>query len=95
MSKFNLPALRRLSAGAMLCCALGAVPTAGTTKEDLANMMVGRPIENNLPRTPYNPGAPVLHIERLTHGHDGKPLDYEHLYCRADNFQYRLQLQRR
>jgi GntR family transcriptional regulator len=39
-------------------------------------------------------GAPVLHIERLTHARDGSPLDYEHLYCRADNFQYRLRLQR-
>jgi ABC-type uncharacterized transport system ATPase subunit len=44
---------------------IGAVPTAGTTKEDLANMMVGRPIENNLPRAPYNPGAPVLQVEDL------------------------------
>jgi simple sugar transport system ATP-binding protein len=44
---------------------IGAVPTAGTTKEDLANMMVGRPIENNLPRAPYNPGEPVLHVENL------------------------------
>lgn len=39
-------------------------------------------------------GSPLLHIERLTHGADGRPLDYEHLYCRADNFQYRLRLQR-
>jgi len=39
-------------------------------------------------------GAPLLHIERLTHGSNGRPLDYEHLYCRADNFQYRLRLQR-
>ena len=44
---------------------IGAVPTAGTTKEDLANMMVGRPIENNLPRKPYNPGAPVLQVDGL------------------------------
>jgi ABC-type uncharacterized transport system ATPase subunit len=44
---------------------IGAVPTAGTTKEDLANMMVGRPIENNLPRAPYNPGEPVLQVENL------------------------------
>jgi simple sugar transport system ATP-binding protein len=44
---------------------IGAVPTAGTTKEDLANMMVGRPIENNLPRKPYNPGAPVLEVANL------------------------------
>ena len=44
---------------------IGAVPTAGTSKEELANMMVGRPIENNLPRAPYHPGAPVLHVESL------------------------------
>ncbi|MYN47014.1 ATP-binding cassette domain-containing protein [Pseudoduganella sp. FT93W] len=44
---------------------IGAVPTAGTTKEDLANMMVGRPIENNLPRKPYQPGAPVLQVQNL------------------------------
>ena len=44
---------------------IGAVPTAGTTKEDLANMMVGRPIENNLPRAPYQPGAPVLAVDNL------------------------------
>ena len=41
-----------------------------------------------------SPGAPLLHIERLTYGRDGRPLDYEHLYCRSDNFQYRLRLQR-
>ena len=44
---------------------VGAVQTADVTKEDLANMMVGRPIENNLPRKPYNPGAPVMQIENL------------------------------
>jgi len=40
------------------------------------------------------PGSPLLHIERLTHGTDGRPLDYEHLFCRADNFQYRLRIAR-
>jgi len=44
---------------------IGAVPTAGTTKEELANMMVGRPVENYLPRAPYNPGAPVLTVQNL------------------------------
>ena len=39
-------------------------------------------------------GSPLLHVERLTFSRDGRPLDYEHLYCRADNFQYRLRLQR-
>lgn len=40
-------------------------------------------------------GAPVLRIERLTHDADGRPIDYEHLYYRADAFQYRLRTQRR
>jgi GntR family transcriptional regulator len=40
------------------------------------------------------PGAPVLRVERLTSGRDGTPLDYEHLFCRADNFQYRLRVSR-
>lgn len=39
-------------------------------------------------------GAPLLHIERLTHGADGRPLDHEHLFCRPDNFQYRLRVHR-
>lgn len=39
-------------------------------------------------------GAPVLRVDRLTHSKDGTPLDYEHLYCRADNFQYRLRIHR-
>ena len=41
------------------------------------------------------PGAPVLRIERLTHDAAGRPVDYEHLYCRSDNFQYRLRIERR
>ncbi|MCY4756406.1 GntR family transcriptional regulator [Pelomonas aquatica] len=41
-----------------------------------------------------DPGTPVLHIERLTHDRDGRPIDYEHLYCRPDQFQYRLRLHR-
>ena len=44
---------------------VGAVETARTSKEELANMMVGRPIENNLPRGAYNPGAPVLDVREL------------------------------
>ncbi|MFT4048013.1 MAG: GntR family transcriptional regulator [Solimonas sp.] len=39
-------------------------------------------------------GAPLLRIERLTCTRDGRPLDYEWLYCRADNFQYRLRVHR-
>ncbi|MES2940982.1 MAG: GntR family transcriptional regulator [Pseudomonadota bacterium] len=40
------------------------------------------------------PGAAVLRVERLTHARDGTPLDYEHLFCRGDNFQYRLRVHR-
>jgi ABC-type uncharacterized transport system ATPase subunit len=43
----------------------GAVTTRETSKEQLANMMVGRPIEGNLPRKPFNPGAPVLNVKNL------------------------------
>ena len=43
----------------------GAVHTANTSKEELANMMVGRPIVSELPRAPYNPGAPVLEVSGL------------------------------
>ena len=43
----------------------GAVQTATTSKEELANMMVGRPIESVLPRAPFNPGATVLQVEGL------------------------------
>lgn len=39
-------------------------------------------------------GAPILRIERLTCAADGTPLDFEYLYCRADNFQFRLRLSR-
>ncbi len=38
--------------------------------------------------------APVLRVDRLTCTRDGKPIDYEHLYYRADTFQYRLRIQR-
>ncbi|GAB3437102.1 ABC transporter ATP-binding protein [Massilia solisilvae] len=44
---------------------VGAVATVDTTKEQLAGMMVGRPIQSELPRKPYNPGAPVLRVTNL------------------------------
>ncbi len=44
---------------------VGAVATAGTSKEELANMMVGRPIQSELPRAPYKPGATVLKVAGL------------------------------
>jgi len=44
---------------------VGAVDTASTSKEQLASMMVGRPIQSELPRAPFRPGAPVLQVEKL------------------------------
>ena len=44
---------------------VGAVQTAATSKEELANMMVGRPIVSELPRAPHQPGAAVLAVEGL------------------------------
>ncbi|NHZ93727.1 ATP-binding cassette domain-containing protein [Massilia sp. CCM 8733] len=44
---------------------VGAVHTAATSKEELANMMVGRPIQGELPRAQYNPGAAVLEVSSL------------------------------
>ncbi len=42
---------------------VGTVPTCDTDKEQLANMMVGRPIEDRLPRGPWQPGAAVLRVQ--------------------------------
>ena len=70
-------------------------------REDLAARDIFLIIENEY-ATPLghadlviDAGAPVLRIERLTHDAAGRPIDYEHLYCRADNFQYRLRIERR
>ncbi|MHB8255534.1 MAG: GntR family transcriptional regulator [Acidiferrobacter sp.] len=40
------------------------------------------------------PGAPILRLDRLTYDEHGYPLDYEHLYCRGDQLQYRLRIGR-
>jgi GntR family transcriptional regulator len=40
------------------------------------------------------PGEPLLHLCRLTRTLSGRPVDYEHLYCRKDAWQYRVQLDR-
>lgn len=44
---------------------VGSVQTSDTNKEQLAEMMVGRPIETQLPRKPYAPGAAVLEVSAL------------------------------
>ena len=44
---------------------VGVVATATTSKEALATMMVGRPIQSELPRALFKPGAPVLTVKNL------------------------------
>ena len=39
-------------------------------------------------------GTPLLFIDRLTYDGAGAPLDYEHLYVRADRVRYGLRLER-
>jgi GntR family transcriptional regulator len=39
-------------------------------------------------------GDPVLRVCRLTHDASGAPIDFEYLYCRSDNFQFRLRIER-
>lgn len=39
-------------------------------------------------------GVPVLRIERLTTSADGRPIDFEYLYCRGDAMRYGLRLTR-
>lgn len=40
------------------------------------------------------PGEPVLHLARLTSSTFERPVDYEHIYCRGDSFQYKVELRR-
>jgi GntR family transcriptional regulator len=49
----------------------------------------------NAPVLRLRPGEPVLRVRRLTWSVSGRPVDYEHLYCRGDAWQYRVQFNRR
>jgi GntR family transcriptional regulator len=40
------------------------------------------------------PGEPILHLSRLTSSALERPVDYEHLYCRGDSYQYKVELRR-
>ncbi len=44
---------------------IGSVVTAETNREKMAEMMVGRPIQTQLPRAPYAPGEVVLDVRKL------------------------------
>jgi GntR family transcriptional regulator len=39
-------------------------------------------------------GAPILHLERLTHTKEGVPLEFDRIYYRGDSFSYRLRITR-
>ncbi len=43
---------------------------------------------------PLKPGAPVIHIERLTHAMDGRPIDFENLYAPAGNHRFKARIPR-
>ena len=38
--------------------------------------------------------SPALRVKRLTHNANGDPIDFEYLFCRVDNFQFRLRIAR-
>ncbi|MDR1655131.1 MAG: ABC transporter ATP-binding protein [Treponema sp.] len=46
--------------------AVAAVDAAGTGEEELARMMVGRPVSFHIDKKPARPGDPALRIENLT-----------------------------
>ena len=45
---------------------IGTVNTADTTKEELSRMMVGRPVQLVVDKTPARPGEPILTVEDLS-----------------------------
>ena len=45
---------------------IGTVNTNETTQEELSRMMVGRPVQLVVDKTPAKPGEPVLEVENLT-----------------------------
>jgi simple sugar transport system ATP-binding protein len=45
---------------------VGTVPAGETTREELAELMVGREVLLNVEKSPFDPGEPVLAVEELT-----------------------------
>lgn len=43
---------------------------------------------------PLKPGAPVIHIERLTHAMDGRPIDFETLLAPAGSHRFKTRIPR-
>ena len=45
---------------------VGTVNTCDTNKQELSNMMVGRPVQLEVSKTPAKPAEEILHVEHLT-----------------------------
>ena len=52
---------------------IGTIETKGTTKQELSSMMVGRPVQLEIDKTPAKPGEVVLEVDNVcikSHVHD-------------------------
>ena len=58
---------------------IGTVNTCDTNKQELSNMMVGRPVQLVIDKTPAHPGEEILHVEDLcvlSHLHKRNAVDH-------------------
>ena len=58
---------------------IGTVNTCDTNKQELSNMMVGRPVQLVIDKTPAKPGEEILHVEDLcvlSHLHKRNAVDH-------------------
>ena len=65
---------------------IGTVNTCDTNKQELSNMMVGRPVQLVIDKTPAHPGEEILHVEDLcvlSHLHKRNAVDHVSFNVRA------------
>ena len=65
---------------------IGTVNTCDTNKQELSNMMVGRPVQLVIDKTPASPGEEILHVEDLcvlSHLHKRNAVDHVSFSVRA------------
>ena len=65
---------------------IGTVNTSETTKQELSNMMGGRPVQLVIDKTPAHPGEEILHVEDLcvlSHLHKRNAVDHVSFNVRA------------
>lgn len=63
----------------------------GDADLSISTISAAPPLTNHLE---VDTGAPILHLERLTHAVDGTPLEFDRIYYRGDRFSYRLRIAR-